>query len=520
MNFIAPGKGFSLLICICCLASLGSASEVDDTKESSFLRMKRKEANTNTVGELTDHKPQHEQEPRIESTISSKHSTEPTAQDPKSDTPAATDTPRRLPPREAHRPRPPSRSTKRVTQEAPPIPESPQEEETRLTKNWGGSRKALSDKGVDIALIYKGESTFTVGGGLNRRSSYEDNVDLRINFNIEKMIPWKGASAFLYILSNHGGHPSRNVGDYMKTSNIEVPVDSIKVYEAWFQQLLYDEKLSFLFGLHDLNSEFYSTDSSSGFFHSSFGVGAELAQTGPNGPSIFPTTAPALRIRTEPSKSFYLQWAAFNARAGNIDNPNRGSHFRLSASDGLLLIAEMAYTRGRDDATQLPAKYGIGYWAYTRTFDHLTETISTDPSNSDSKVAVKQTSRGIYFLVDQSFHEKFSAFFRYGAASSEVNQIRFNIGTGVLFKGIIPFRPKDRIGLAMSHAEAGNEYLQSQTSAGVSVKAAETAFEFNYRFEAIPGVALQPDFQYIRYPNFNPGTHHASVIAFRFELNF
>src|SRR5262249_4533294 len=155
--------------------------------------------------------------------------------------------------------------------EIAPIPESPQEEETRLTKNWGGPRKTLSDHGIDLALIYKGEVNRNFSGGIKQATNYLGNMDFRVSIDGEKLAGWKGGSAFFYIWGDHGGDPSKNVGDAQVTSNIETAVNTVKLYEAWVQQLAFEDRVSILFGLHDLNSEFYSTDTTALFFNSTFG---------------------------------------------------------------------------------------------------------------------------------------------------------------------------------------------------------------------------------------------------------
>ncbi|HLE01717.1 MAG TPA: carbohydrate porin [Bdellovibrionota bacterium] len=396
-----------------------------------------------------------------------------------------------------------SRPAIRETQEEPPIAQSPEEPETRLTKNWGGARTRLSEKGVDLALISKWELNSVLSGGTNSGTVNLGNIDLRVSLDMAKLANWNGASFFFYGLGNYGGDPTRNIGDGQGTSNIETPANTAKLYEAWFQQIVFDEKASFLIGLHDLNSEFYVTDSSTLFFNSSFGVGRELSQTGLNGPSIFPTTAPAIRVRTEPSKSAYFQAAIFNAVSGDPSNPY-GTHIRIKASDGVLLINEMAYLRGTESSPkELPGKYALGLWTYT------------EPNPEETFV-----NHGAYLLADQNISENLSVFLRYGVADSRLNRFSSNLGLGTVYAGLIPGRPHDRFGIAWSRVNLAGEYRDEQTAAETPTKAAEDTLEANYRFEAIPGLAIQPDFQYVIAPSGDPLIPNASIAAVRLELSF
>ena len=390
----------------------------------------------------------------------------------------------------------------RETQEEAPIPTSPQEEETRLTKNWGGARKKLSDLGIDVAMIYKGNIENNLSGGIKSGADYFGNLDIRASLDGEKIAGMKGTSAFVYFLMDHGGHPSQRVGDIQGTNNVETSVNySAKLYEAWVQQLFHEDKISILIGLHDLNSEFYVTDTSGLFLNGSFGTGKELSQTGKNGPSIFPATSPALRFRVEPSKLFYMQFAIFDALSGNPTSP-QGTHINLNASDGLLMISEFAYLRGKLDPKQLYGKYGFGFWSYTKTFDHLVDTVSSTP--------VQANSNGAYFIAEQNIFENFAVFFRYGVASTTVNRFGSNLSFGAVL---------NRFGLAYTQVNNGPEYLTAQHQQGIDLKNFEGTFEASYRFDLLPGIALQPDVQYIIHPNTNPLLKNALAGTFRFELN-
>lgn len=414
----------------------------------------------------------------------------------------------------------PQRSATRDTQEVPPVAESPMEEESRLTKNWGGARKKISDLGVDIALIYRGEVNRNFAGGIKQATTYLSNIDFRLSIDAEKLVGWKGGSAFFYGLGDLGGDPSKNVGDAQGTSNIEIPVNTAKVYELWVQQLMFEDKVSVLVGLHDLNSEFYVTDSSGLFFNNTFGTGKDLSQTGVNGPSIFPTTSPAIRLRAEPTKGFYFQFGVWNAQAGDLGNPY-GTKIRLNAQDGLLLISEAAYLRGKLDQAKYPGKYGIGVWTYTRTFNALHSTVYDASGNP---MPAQATSHGIYFLAEQAVRENVSLFCRYGLASTEVNRFGTSLGSGVVFTGLVPKRPKDRFGIAVGRVTNGGDYKASLENQGVSVSNSEIAIETNYRIELLPGVAVQPDYQYVIHPQGDPVAYpaltNASVGAIRFELSF
>ena len=352
----------------------------------------------------------------------------------------------------------------------------------------------LSELGIDFTAIYKFEYRETVAGGIQKGAQTLGNLDLRTAIDMEKLVGARGLSAFVYVLGNHGGDDSLYAGDTQVTSNIEAPSDFVRVYEAWVQQLLFEKRVSILAGLHDLNSEFYVTDTSALFFNSSFGVGKELAQTGANGPSIFPVTAPALRLRIEPTPDFYLQVGVFNAISGNPDTLH-GTHARLSPDDGLLTISEAAYVLNGEDV--LTFKYGVGFWQYS-----------------------KAPNSGTYFLIDQTLSKNVGSFLRYGIAAADENEVAKNLSAGFVLNGSLFGREKDKLGIAFTSAFVSEKHRNDEAAAGNDLAETETVLELNYRWEIMEGVALQPDYQYVFNPSMSKEISFASVIAARLELSY
>ncbi|MBK8545802.1 MAG: carbohydrate porin [Caulobacteraceae bacterium] len=113
--------------------------------------------------------------------------------------------------------------------------------------------------------------------------------------------------------------PNDDIGTLQGVDNIEVERHRARLYEFWIETQLGPTNVRA--GLYDLNSEFYANDSASLLIAPAFGIGSELAATGPNGPSIFPSTALAARFQWTLSESSRLQFAALNATAGVLGDP-------------------------------------------------------------------------------------------------------------------------------------------------------------------------------------------------------
>lgn len=173
-------------------------------------------------------------------------------------------------------------------QETVAAPSEPQTEEKKaeepvdmsadhLLGSWFGLRDSLKKHGVEFDLIYKGELQRNMGGGSSIKNMNTENLDFRVKVDAEKLWGSKGLSFMFYGLGNKGAgsgnSPASATGAKQGVSNIEASVDDFKLYEAYAQQLFFEDRMSILFGLHDLNTEFYVTNSSGIFLNPSFCIG-------------------------------------------------------------------------------------------------------------------------------------------------------------------------------------------------------------------------------------------------------
>jgi len=386
-----------------------------------------------------------------------------------------------------------------------------------LLANAGGLYKTLNDIGVDLSLIFKGDLNKTLVGGVDHKTTQLANLDLKIGLDIEKLGGWSGSSAFIYLLANHGGHPSENAGDEMGTNNIETADKVAKVYELWVQQAMFEGKFSVLLGMHDLNSEFYVTDSSGLFLNACLGVGTELATTGANGPSIFPIPAPAVRLKFEPLASIYLQAAAFDTENTDPKEPGK-TDLRTSMSDGALLIAELAY-HTEDSPTSRGRKVGLGYWSYSKAIAAASTSVAaTESLNGQSSEKAKST--GAYLLYDQYVTEKATAFLRYGAAFGNASPVSSSASAGLVATGLLPWRSKDRLGVAVARARTSPTPARQRGDFRTKMSEFEIAHELTYRVELWHGVAIQPDVQYVVHAKEPQAPADAWVADMRLEVAF
>jgi porin len=347
-------------------------------------------------------------------------------------------------------------------------------------------------------ITYTAEAIGNAAGGLRRGARYLDNLDIVFEADMERLAGWNGAQIHIYGLYNNGRSISDLVGDTQAVSNIETGVSALRLYEAWIDQRIGD-KLSVRAGLYDLNSEFDALDAAGLFVSSPNGIGTDFAQSGRNGPSIFPSTALAARLRIEPADGWTVRAAILDGVPGNPARPRRTA-IRLGGGDGALLVGEVeAPVRG--------GKLLAGHWRYSGAFDR-NDGRGAGRGNAGTYV------RGEIPLVEAT-GRRLDAFARLGAASGRFNMFDAFAGGGLKFSGWVRGRDADEFGIAFAAAFTSKSW-RAASGAGPS----EIAIEATYRAPINRWLAVQPNIHYVRNPSANPGVADALIFGLRAEASF
>lgn len=353
-------------------------------------------------------------------------------------------------------------------------------------------------------LVYTADIAGAVAGDAKKAGRYLDNIDLIFDGDLEKALGWRGASAHLYVLNNSGGRPNDVAGTLQGVDNIEVDRARLRLYELWVEQKFAGDRASVRAGLYDLNSEFYSTDASGLLIAPPFGIGSEFASTGPNGPSIFPLTALAVRLKVGQETGPYVQAAILSAHAGALSDPE---HLVPGLDRGAIAIAEAGY-RG-------PAHVSLGGWTYTRRQDDLNAlTPEGEPQKTRAYGGYLLAERQVWASGDD---HKLSAFFRAGASDGHTTPFSGGWQAGLLAEGVTPGRPKSSASIGVEQAFLSPAARKAARGMGGDPSTAEDSVEATYS-DTFGRLSIQPDLQLIHRPGGDRSRDLALVAAMRFTL--
>ncbi len=366
----------------------------------------------------------------------------------------------------------------------------------------------VEEPAIALSAVYTADVLRNASGGLKTGNAYLDNLDMTLSVDGERALGLPGLTLFAYgLYTNDARFSEVYPGDVMTASNIDAP-EALRLYEAWAQWSFGPHDSSLRFGLYDLNSEFDVSAARGVFINSSFGVGHELAQTGINGPSIFPITSLALRLAVQPTPQWTVLAAILDGVPGDRDEPTRtGIHW--NADEGFLGIAEIAW-----HGTRL-RKVAVGAWGYSEPFERIDETDSAGTAPSYGAYAL--TEFGLWTDRRRDAREV-AGFLRVGVASDAVNEYDRSTQAGIIFHQPFSDTEEETLGLAISTARVGRSYRRSQQEDGVQLSERETVIELTYRRRITDWLLIQPDIQYILDPSADPALEHALVLGLRFEF--
>ena len=404
--------------------------------------------------------------------------------------------------------------------------DTPNYAQDTLTGDWGGTRSAMVQKGLTLDIGYKVDFLRNTGGGIQRGGRPMSHVDLKLAADFEKLAGWSGGSGYVNFIEDHGGKlNAQQVGSWTGASNIEVAVNTNRLFHAWLQQEFADGRGALLVGLYPIDSEFQVLDTGGLFLQPPYGPTPDLSLT--RGPSIFNTSAFGVRGKwSAADRGAYVMGAVLDGIPGDPNNP-RGTHIKFNKGDGTMSIVEFGLKPGaakaegakKEDESERIEKYAAGLWRYSsRVADQLDVNADGSPVN--------RMSRGWYALAEKTLYQAkdgkdLAGFIRVSGTDGDSTSIKTAVNLGFRVKALLPGREDDVFGLAYTRASLSNKWRAMQLrDNALETTAFEDAWEMTYRIQAGKWLAVQPVIQRISHPGGIASRAAADIVGIRVEVAF
>ncbi len=369
-----------------------------------------------------------------------------------------------------------------------------------LTAGWFGWRSRLERSGLSVggSLIQDGSWNF-LGGISTRQFVYRSRLDINAAIHLHRLAHDPGGQIYIDMMSLWG-QDGNNVllGTLQQFDNIDASPNVTEIYELYYRQKLWRDRLEFKIGQMDANDIFDNQPDTGSFLNPSTTNAATdyLLPT-------FPSPVPGAVLYWRPRKSTQLILGSFYT-----------SRFYGNSLDALLNTLEpVGQPYGTFMIGELDQHYQVGSHGDgligLGAFYHL-GSVATLAGGQ------QQGFGGVYGFVDQTLwrggrHHYVNGFCCLSAVDGRVSPIDYAANGGFLIQGLVPGRPRDQLGLAADWAHVSRH-------AGLA-KPYELGLEGFYAIDLGRGITLQPDLQY--WDNTGGGAYpNALVATIRLEMNF
>ena len=362
--------------------------------------------------------------------------------------------------------------------------ESEENEEEELSEFDRFVNRFKGNDWITLEYVYTGNVWNNARGGLNTNhaTSYRGNIDVTLTARLDELEHGPGGTFFMYLENGHGAGPTRrNTGDWQYVDNTDAQ-DFFGLQELWWDREVFEDFMRVRLGKMDGSLEFGVVDLGGDFLNASFGITPTLG-TLPQ----FPYTTFGVVTFWQLTDELEFKVGVLNG-SGPIDPlPQPTRRFFGGKGDRAFTIGQLTY---RTDINGLPGDAHAGVWydgqSYTNLFDGIE----------------RRGNHGVYFGAEQMLCKEnpddeedsqgFGIFMQYGWCPDDLNLIRYHIGGGAVWKGLIEGRDDDTLGIGITRAEF-SQFLPDQS--------AETTTELFYKAPVNKYLTPQPDVQYVSSPN-------------------
>jgi porin len=382
----------------------------------------------------------------------------------------------------------------------------------RLLDDPAGGRSRTEGLGVTLQLFYNQYLSWKPAGGgaiSDAKTGHSGSYDFIGLVDLEALAGWLGGEFLLRVKGQYDRNVNAAVGalsDPIDDADFDEP---IYVDELWLQQRFWRDRLRLRLGfleqqtLFDRNAFANSEDQQ--FMNSFLDNNAVVPLPNGLGAAFIAAPTPGVEI------------AVGGADADNLPR-QPGFDTAFDSIDGITAYLELTLRPPAWGVLDgLPGAYRLGMFLDGR---ELTEFGSGDGATDPRRT---RGHLGAYLSFDQvAWREKdrdlqgLGLFGRFGYADPDVNRIAWFWSLGLQYQGPIPGRDADRIGLGVYQAIGSSRY-RAEVDPGFE---RETGIELYGRIQALPWLALTPDFQYIFDPGANGSADDAVVATLRLRVSF
>ena len=308
-----------------------------------------------------------------------------------------------------------------------------------------------------------------------------------------------------------------------------------ELYELWYRQALFDDKLIIRIGksvpTYDFNNVVRPVpvgDDPTAAIPAVTALAYTPIFVNPTMLGVIPgyyNSATGITATLAPTKSIYLNYGVYD---GNAANPNpalkntglSGPHF----NGYYFHIGEFGYSY-RLGEQRKPGNFGVGVWGQTGKLQNFTG----GSSNGANGVYLFGAQR-LWFRHPGVDSSGVSGFYQFGANNSNALLARYYVGGGLTAFGLVPARPDDSFGAGLNctwltgGASATGVFYPPDTPLPNQMRPSQLMFQCYYQMKVVNGVFFQTNLTDIPTPGIPTLTvghpSFANALAVTLRLTF
>jgi porin len=391
-----------------------------------------------------------------------------------------------------------------------------------LLGDWYGTRTWLEDRGIVPTLTFVTDSLGNPSGGKDQGFTTANNVGLDLNFDLEKLCGFEGASFLLSMSYRFGGSLSANYIHNVFTVQQVFGGETFHLINIAYQQKLFDDRVELRLGRIGTGDDFLVSPYNYVFVQNGFDGNPVGIFFNSPGMTAYPNDTWGALVKVRPTARTYIMGGVYNGDPSIRANDKHGVDFSMDGP--LFAVGEIAYQPNSLPGDRgLIGNYKAGFW-----YDN---SLYTDFNTG----AVNRGNWGFYGMFDQvlvrfgepASHRGFGVACSFLASPDQsISQMPFFFTVALVTRGIFRSRPRDIIGLGVVYGHFSNDLQNFQRRAQqldptVGVQSNETVVELTYRLALLKNALyIQPDLQYVFRPGGTGRISDALVLGAQVAVNF
>ena len=384
-------------------------------------------------------------------------------------------------------------------------------------------KNAMSSTGLTVGTTFKNVYQQNMRGGTsthNKRGRLQGKYSLEVAADFERLFGFEGIGFYMSAdgaWSRSGGIDGASVGSAFDVNGNAGGSRTLDISQLWFEGAICDGAVRLRAGKLDITGGFessgqpvafdsgtYAGSASSQFLNSALGANATIP---------FPSKGIGAVLFYNPVDIWYASFGVVDAQA---DNRETGLTTAFNEEDYFFYIFETGLTPELDsDKGPLSGAYRVGLWVDGQDKARFT--------NGDNY----RDDTGVYVSCDQMIRKEnddpedsqgIGAFFRWGYANSDLNEIGNFWSFGFQYQGLVEGRDDDVLGAGMAKG-IFSDHSGANDGSGYT-EHAETAYEVYYNAAVNDSMTLSPTLQYIVDPGGTKAASDAVVFGLRAVVAF